>query len=69
MISFLGGSGAISETFNFVRFLFDQDKNHETPDFSQILENPDSWDHAQMKERKKLYNLAERKPLYDQTRP
>ena len=44
-------------------------RKHENPTFCKTLENQDSWGHAQMKERKKLYNLAERKPLYDQTRP
>ena len=35
----------------------------------QTLPNPRAWGHPQMIERKKLYQVAERKPLYDQTRP
>ena len=30
--------------------LFDEDKNHANPEFSEVLENQDSWDHTQMKE-------------------
>ena len=43
--------------------------NHENPGVSKPLQINNSWDHAQMVERKKLYHPAERKPLYDQTRP
>ena len=39
------------------------------PNQRKTLKNQDSWDHAQIKERKQLYNLAKRKPLYGQTRP
>ena len=56
-------------TKSFSDFLLDGRQNHGNPDGSEVLENQDSWDHAQMKERKQLYNLAEWKPVYDQTRP
>ena len=46
-----------------------QKQKDTNPTLSKPLHIKDSWDHAQMIERKKLYNPAERKPLYDQTGP
>ena len=60
--------------FKFPIFMFASTVKTKTVQASmnnccKTRENQDSWDHAQIKERKQLYNLAERKPLYDQTRP
>ena len=37
--------------------------------FEKNIAKTRPWDHAQIIEHKMLCNLAERKPLYDQTRP
>ena len=52
----------------FFPFLTPQ-KSHENPSFPFPLQNPFSWDHAQMIERKILFRIALTRALYDQIRP
>ena len=42
---------------------------HETSSLSKPSRAAAPWDHAQITERKQIHNLAEREPLYDQSRP
>ena len=44
-------------------------KSHENPRFPLPLQIKDSWDHAQMIERKILCRIALTRALYDQIRP
>ena len=44
-------------------------KSHENPMFPLPLQIKDSWDHAQMIERKILCRIALTRALYDQIRP
>ena len=53
----------------FFSRMFETLKKHENPPWTTPPETPQTWDHAQMIERKILFGIALTRALYDQIRP
>ena len=53
----------------FFSRIFDTLKKHENPPWTTPHENPETWDYAQVIERKILFRIALTRALYDQIRP
>ena len=62
-------AGSISNQFLFVRFFVDRANSIKTLIVSKSLQETNPWDHALVKERNALFQIALTRALYDQMAP